>query len=68
MLPKMCRKLPCMNIDVNTVCQVAGWGAAVRAPGGALAGHRLSDSCEQPGVPISSQCLPGWVSSYGIAP
>ena len=26
MLPKMCRKLACRNIDVNTVSQVAGCG------------------------------------------
>ena len=29
MLPKMCRKLPCRNIEVNAVIQVAGCEAGV---------------------------------------
>ena len=29
MLPKMCKKPPCRNIDVKTVIQVAGCGAGV---------------------------------------
>ncbi len=63
MLPKMCRKLPCRNIEVKAVIGVDGCGAGVpvtpRSP------WQATPLTWPEGVSweISSQCLPGWVSS-----
>src|SRR3954465_10644744 len=54
MLPAMCSTPPCMNIDVKTVTIVAGCFA--ESPG-----HTTLDASR-------AQCLPGCVSSHGIAP
>ena len=62
MLPKMCRKLPCRNIEVNTVSQVAGCGA----DGGSAAGWRLATLTPRLRGVIEGrrpQCAAGCVSS-----
>ena len=55
MFPARCRIEPCMNMEVKTVTQVAGWPAAPPGP------HVIV-------WPASMQWSPGCVSSNGIAP
>ena len=50
-----------MNIDVNSVSHVAGCGSAEPDTPG-WPSHRISP------LEASSQCSPGCVISYGIAP
>jgi hypothetical protein len=50
-----------MNIDVNSVSHVAGCGPAVPVTP-AWPSHAIAP------LWISSQCLPGLVTSYGIVP
>jgi len=63
MLPKMCRKPACRNIEVKTVSQAAGCGAGVPVTPGWP--WQAIDSPTPVSVRrvISSQCLPGCVSS-----
>ena len=68
MLPRMCRKLACMNIELKAVTQVAGWEPGLpTTPGLALAGDRAGGAFAG-GTLTSPQWSPGWVNSYGIAP
>ena len=63
MLPKMCRKLPCRNIEVKAVCQVAGWALGVPdTPGMPWQATVLTVPSRLRAV-ARSQWLPGCVSS-----
>ena len=53
--------LPCMNIELNSVRTVGGCSGAGPAGAPGWPSHAIC----WPAIPHS---LPGWVTSYGIAP
>ena len=57
MFPKMCRKLPCRNIDVITVSAVGGWDGArpVSAPSAPEAAPWQATA--SPYTPAASRCV-----------
>ena len=61
MLPKMCRKLPCRNIEVKTVSQVAGCGGrrCRSTPGWPWQSDGAADARRASAGEIRSQWLAG---------
>ena len=63
MLPRMCRKLACMNIELKAVTQVAGWepGLPTTPAWPWQATAPVAPSAE--GMLTRAQWSPGWVNS-----